>query len=119
MARTNLQCNNPKQESASNGDLLSTQHHGTAHQLTNQVEQDKQAGKEVAAAPAGVHVVSLLVPLGVHADAILKEGADQAEACHMGQDVFGMPQHLSNNMSVRSMCAMQDSIYSPGLDIHG
>ena len=41
-----------------------------------------------------VHVLSLLGPLHPHADAILEEGRDEAEAGEVGQDVLPMPGDL-------------------------
>lgn len=58
-------------------------------QLSQQVEEHEGRGQQVAAAPGGVDIVPLLTPLEPHADAILQEGANQAEACHMRQVLLG------------------------------
>lgn len=63
-------------------------------QLSQQVEQDEDVGEEASAAPGGVDVLALLAPLEPHPDAVLQEGADQAEPGHVGEVVFGDPQEL-------------------------
>lgn len=62
-------------------------------QLSEQVEEDKGGGQQVAAAP-GVDVVPLLAPLEPHADAVLQERADQAEAGHVLQVLLCDAQEL-------------------------
>lgn len=44
--------------------------------LSCEVEQYETGGQEVAAAPRGLNVVLLLIPLEPHADAVLQKGAD-------------------------------------------
>lgn len=63
-------------------------------QLSQQVDEDEEVGDEEATAPGGVDVLALLTPLEPHPDAVLEEGADQAEAGHVGEVVFGHPQEL-------------------------
>ena len=41
-----------------------------------------------------VHVLALLRPLHPHADAVLKEGRDEAEAGEMRQDMLPVPRDL-------------------------
>ena len=41
-----------------------------------------------------VHVLSLLGPLHPHADAVLEEGRDEAEAGEVRQDVLPVPRDL-------------------------
>lgn len=63
-------------------------------QLSEQVEEDKGGGQQVAAAPGAVDVVPLLAPLEPHADAVLQERADQAEAGHVRQVLLCDAQEL-------------------------
>lgn len=63
-------------------------------QLAQQVDQDEEVGQEAPAVPGGVDVLALLPPLEPHADPVLQEGADQAEAGHMGEVVLGDSQKL-------------------------
>lgn len=62
--------------------------------LSTQVEQHKAGGQEVAAAPGGLDVVPLLVPLEPHADPILQEGTDQTQARQVGQILLRHTQEL-------------------------
>ena len=50
-----------------------------------------------------VHVLSLLGPLHPHADAILEEGRDEAEAGEVGQDVLPMPGDLHGKTVIISV----------------
>lgn len=63
-------------------------------QLAQQVDQDEEVGQEASAVPGGVDVLALLPPLEPHADAVLQEGADQAESGHVGEVVLGDAQEL-------------------------
>lgn len=63
-------------------------------QLSEQVEEDEGGGQQVAAVPGGVDVVPLLAPLEPHADAVLQERADEAEACHVRQVLLRDAQEL-------------------------
>ena len=49
-----------------------------------------------------VHVLSLLGPLHPHADAILEEGGDKAEAGEVRQDVLPMPGDLHGKTVITS-----------------
>lgn len=66
-------------------------------QLSKQVEEHEGRSQQVATAPGGVNVVTLLTPLEPHADPILQEGADQAEACHMREVLLGDSQELQGH----------------------
>lgn len=68
-------------------------------QLSEQVEEDKGGGQQVAAAPGAVDVVALLTPLEPHADAVLQERADQAEAGHVRQVLLCDAQELQGRES--------------------
>lgn len=63
----------------------------TLTQLSYEVKQHKRHGQEVPAVPGCLNVVSLLVPLEPHANAILQEGADETQACQVGQVLFCYP----------------------------
>lgn len=63
----------------------------TLTQLSYEVEQHKRHCQEVPAVPGGINVVSLLVPLEPHADAILQKGADETQPCQVGQVLFCYP----------------------------
>lgn len=63
-------------------------------QLSEQVEQHESGGQRVATAPRGVDVVALLAPLEPHADAVLQERADQAQARHVWQVLLRDPEEL-------------------------
>lgn len=69
----------------------------TLTQLSYEVEQHKRHRQEVPAVPGCLNVVSLLVPLEPHADAILQEGADETQACQVGQVLFCYPQELQQH----------------------
>lgn len=70
-------------------------------QLAQQVDQDEEVGQEASAVPGGVDVLALLPPLEPHADAVLQEGADQAESGHMGEVVLGDTQELEEETRKR------------------
>ena len=53
-----------------------------------------------------VHVLSLLGPLHPHADAILEEGRDEAEAGEVGQDVLPMPGDLHGKTVIISVTSL-------------
>ena len=53
-----------------------------------------------------VHVLSLLGPLHPHADAILEEGRDEAEAGEVGQDVLPMPGDLHGKTEIISVTSL-------------
>lgn len=65
-------------------------------QLSDEVKQHKACSKKVATVPGSLNVVSLLIPLEPHADAIFEEGADETQTCQVGQVLFGYPQELEN-----------------------
>ena len=67
---------------------------GALTQLSQQVEEHEGGGQQVAAVPGGVDVVALLAPLEPHADAVLQESADQAQASHVRQVLLGDAQEL-------------------------
>lgn len=67
-------------------------------QLSNKVKQHKACSQEVATVPGGFNVVSLLVPLEPHADAIFKESADKTQTRQMGQVLLGDPQELKHKV---------------------
>lgn len=50
--------------------------------------------KKLTTTPAGVHVVTLFVPLEPHAKAVLDEGGHQTEATESGQYELGMSQKV-------------------------
>lgn len=64
-------------------------------QLSYEVKQHKACSQEVATAPSSLNVVSLLIPLEPHADAIFQKGADETQTCQVGQVLFGYPQELA------------------------
>lgn len=53
-------------------------------QLSYEVKQHEARSQKVAAAPGNLDVVSLLVPLEPHADAIFQKGANEAQARQVG-----------------------------------
>lgn len=67
-------------------------------QLSYEVKQHKASGQEVATAPGSLDVVSLLIPLKPHADAVFQEGADETQSRQVGQVLFGYPQELVNRV---------------------
>jgi len=86
--QTHLQHHNEEKQSHRYVDLKSGHHHAAAAQLAQQVDEHKDGGQELAAAPAHVHVLPLLVPLDVHAQAVLEERGDEAQTGHCGQHIF-------------------------------
>ena len=77
-----------------NIDMFPGQNEATRHQLAKQVEHHKQRANEAATWPWVGDVVPLLWPLEPHADAVLDEGAGQAEASHRRQVVLAVLQNL-------------------------
>lgn len=65
-----------EEEAASYVNLESKQHHNTSSQLAKKVHDHKQCGNELSTSPGDVHVLSLLIPLEVHANAILKKSGN-------------------------------------------
>lgn len=80
MDKIYLHANDPKKKGTSNVDLPAEQDHETPSQLTKQIDNYKEGGNELSTAPWDVHVFPLLIPLEVHADAIFKEGGNQAQS---------------------------------------
>lgn len=65
-------------------------------QLSYEVKQNKTCSQEVATVPGCLDVVSLLVPLEPHPNAVFQEGADEAQTCQVGQVLFSYPQELGD-----------------------
>lgn len=63
-------------------------------QLSEEIYEHKDGGQEIATVPRSINVIPLFTPLEPHADAILQEGADQAQAGHMGEVLLRHPQEL-------------------------
>lgn len=70
-------------------------------QLSEEVKQHKACSQKVAAAPGSLDVVSLLVPLEPHADAIFQKGANETQARQVGQVLFSYPQELGKRGEIR------------------
>lgn len=65
-------------------------------QLSYEVKQHKARSQEITTVPGSLDVVSLLVPLEPHADAVFQEGADETQSRQVGQVLFGYPQELGD-----------------------
>lgn len=83
-----------EEKAASYVNLESEQHHYTSSQLTKKVHYHKQCGNELSTTPGNVHVLSLLIPLEVHANAILQKCGNQTEASKGGKDGFRPSENL-------------------------
>ena len=68
-----LENHDEEEDSTSNIHFVSGQHHGHGSQLTHQIDHHEHGGEEPAAAPADVHVLSLLAPLHPHPHPVLEE----------------------------------------------
>lgn len=63
-------------------------------QLSEEIYEHKDGGQEIATVPCAINVIPLFAPLEPHADAILQEGADQAQASHVREVLLRHPQEL-------------------------
>ena len=88
--RDGLQGDDAKEHGARNVHMFAHEHERAAAELSDQVEQHKKGSEDVATAPGPVHVVALLPPLQPHADTVLDERADEAEARQVRQDMLAM-----------------------------
>jgi len=95
--RSHLKADNEEEDSAGDVYPEPEEDHGDAAELSAQVDDDEHGGQEPAAAPRDVHVLALLGPLHPHADAVLEEGGDEAEARQVRQDVFRLPSYLNKS----------------------
>ena len=104
-----------KENTASDRHVLLGQYHAGSAQLADQIVENENGRQEPAcerkvqmsgltgkhrsstrltAAPTGVHIVALFVPLEPHTEAILDEGGHQAETAERGQDKFRVSQKI-------------------------
>lgn len=63
-------------------------------QLSEEIYEHKDGGQEIATVPRAVNVIPLFAPLEPHADAVLQEGADEAQAGHVREVLLRHPQEL-------------------------
>ena len=101
-AVAHLQRDDPEEDEAGDVDLFADEHECAAAELAEQVDDDEEVSEDDAARPRQRDVLALLAPLQPHAQAVLDERADEAEARHVRQHVLAVPQQLHNRRRRRS-----------------
>lgn len=83
-----------EQQADCNVNLKSSNYHTASSQLSKEICQNKYGSQKLATAPAHVHVLSLLIPLEIHTQAILEECCNKTEPCNSWQDMFAALDNL-------------------------